>query len=165
MAAHQAPPSLGFSRQEHWSGLPFPSPMRESEKWKWSRSVVSDPQRSHGLQPTRLLHPWGFPGNSTWVGCHCLLRIIHNGKLKQPPQQNWHSLRKTTIRHLIETRQNVVSTTIQNYLMYEETRPCITSSQEKRQSMEVDTSIIQLMQSAKILKQRATLNDIKGKCP
>ena len=34
MAAHQAPPSLGFSRQEHWSGLPFPSPMYESEKGK-----------------------------------------------------------------------------------------------------------------------------------
>ena len=32
MAAHQASPSLGFSRQEHWSGLPFPSPMYESEK-------------------------------------------------------------------------------------------------------------------------------------
>ena len=31
-AAHQAPPSLGFSWQEHWSGLPFPSPMHESEK-------------------------------------------------------------------------------------------------------------------------------------
>ena len=31
-AARQAPPSLGFSRQEHWSGLPFPSPMHESEK-------------------------------------------------------------------------------------------------------------------------------------
>ena len=31
-AAHQAPPSLGFSRQEHWSGLPFPSPTPESEK-------------------------------------------------------------------------------------------------------------------------------------
>ena len=28
----QAPPSLGFSRQEHWSGLPFPSPMHGSEK-------------------------------------------------------------------------------------------------------------------------------------
>ena len=39
-AAHQAPPSLGFSRQEHWSGLPFPSPMHE--KWKWRPSVVSD---------------------------------------------------------------------------------------------------------------------------
>ena len=31
-AAQQAPLSLGFSRQEHWSGLPFPSPMHESEK-------------------------------------------------------------------------------------------------------------------------------------
>ena len=31
-AAHQAPLSLEFSRQEHWSGLPFPSPMHESEK-------------------------------------------------------------------------------------------------------------------------------------
>ena len=41
-AAHQAPLSLGFSRQEHWSGLPFPSPMHESEKWKWTHSVVSD---------------------------------------------------------------------------------------------------------------------------
>ena len=32
MAAHQATPSLGFSKQEHWSGLPFSSPMHESEK-------------------------------------------------------------------------------------------------------------------------------------
>ena len=31
-SAHQAPPFLGFSRQEHWSGLPFPCPMHESEK-------------------------------------------------------------------------------------------------------------------------------------
>ena len=60
MAAHQAPLSLEFSRQEHWSGLPFPSPMHESEKWKWSRSVVSDSQRPHGLQPTMLLCPWDF---------------------------------------------------------------------------------------------------------
>ena len=30
--SHQAPTSLGFSRQVHWSGLPFPSPMHESEK-------------------------------------------------------------------------------------------------------------------------------------
>ena len=26
-AAHQAPPSMGFSRQEYWSGVPSPSPM------------------------------------------------------------------------------------------------------------------------------------------
>ena len=31
-AANQTPPSLGFSRQEHWSGLPFLSPIHESEK-------------------------------------------------------------------------------------------------------------------------------------
>ena len=75
-AAHQAPPSLGFSRQEYWSGLPFPSPVHESEKWKGSRSVVSDSERPHGLEPTRLLRPWDFPGKSTGVGCHCLLQSL-----------------------------------------------------------------------------------------
>ena len=75
-AAHQAFPSLGFSRQDYWSGLPFPSPMHESKTWKWSRSVVSDSSRPHGLQPTRLLCPWDFPGKSARVGCHCLLPII-----------------------------------------------------------------------------------------
>ena len=30
--AYQVPPSMGFSRQEYWSGLPFPSPINESEK-------------------------------------------------------------------------------------------------------------------------------------
>ena len=73
-AAYQAPPSMGFSRQEYWSGVPLPSAMHESEKGKWSRSVVSDSWRPHGLQPTRPLHPWDFPGKSTGVGCHCLLR-------------------------------------------------------------------------------------------
>ena len=31
--------------------------------------------RPHGLQPTRLLRPWDFPGKSTGVGCHCLLQV------------------------------------------------------------------------------------------
>ena len=66
-------PSLGFSRQEHWSGLPFPFPMHKSEKWTWSRSAISDSSRPHGLQPTRLLRTWDFPGKRTRVGCHCLL--------------------------------------------------------------------------------------------
>ena len=82
MAAHQAPPSLGFSRREHWSGSPFPSPMQQSEKWKQSRSVMSDSSRPHGLQPTRLLCPWDFPGKSAGVGCHCLLwRIASSQKI------------------------------------------------------------------------------------
>ena len=74
-AAHQAPPSLEFSRQEHWSGVLFPSPMRESEKWKGSLSVMSDSSWPHRLQPTGLLHPWDFPGKGTGVGCHHLLWV------------------------------------------------------------------------------------------
>ena len=35
-------PVPGILQQEHWSGLPFPSPMHESEKWKWSHSFVSN---------------------------------------------------------------------------------------------------------------------------
>ena len=50
-AAHQASPSLGFSRQEHWSGLPFPSPMHESE----SEVAQSCPT---------LRDPWLPPGSS-----------------------------------------------------------------------------------------------------
>ena len=75
-AAHQAPPSLGFSRQEHWSGLPFPFAMHESEKWKWSCSVVPNSSWPQGLQPTRPLRPWDFPGKCTGMECHCLLQLL-----------------------------------------------------------------------------------------
>ena len=78
-AAHQALLSLGFSRQEYWSGCHF---LLQCIKVKReSHSVVSDSSQPHGLQPTRLLRPWDFPGKSTGVGCHCLLRQ----KVKNPP--------------------------------------------------------------------------------
>ena len=73
--AYQACPSMGFSRQEHWSGLPFPSPMHESGKWKWSRSVVSDSQRPHGLQPTM-----GFSGQQYLSGVP-LPAILNGGQV------------------------------------------------------------------------------------
>ena len=38
---------------------------------------MSDSSWPHGLQPTRLLRPWDFPGKSTGMGCHCLLRLDH----------------------------------------------------------------------------------------
>ena len=77
-AAYQASPSMGFSRQEHWSGLPFPSPMHESGKWKVKVKSLSHVWLlvTPGTAATRLLHPWDFPGNSTGVGCHCLLPMI-----------------------------------------------------------------------------------------
>ena len=63
-AAHQALPSLGFSRQEYWSGLPFPSPMRESEVAQ-SCLTPSDPMdcslpgsSTHGIFQARVLE-WG----------------------------------------------------------------------------------------------------------
>ena len=39
-------------------------------------SVMSDSVRPHGLQPTRLLHPWDSPGSNTGVGCHFLLQYM-----------------------------------------------------------------------------------------
>ena len=57
-------PSLGFSRQEHWSGLPFPSPMHESEVAQ-SGPTLSDPMDCsppgsfvHGIFQARVLE-WG----------------------------------------------------------------------------------------------------------
>ena len=62
--AHQAPPSLGFSRQEHWSGLSFPSPMHESEVAQ-SCPTLNDPMDCsqpgssiHGIFQARVLE-WG----------------------------------------------------------------------------------------------------------
>ena len=90
MAAHQAPPSLGFSRQEHWSGLPFPSPMHESEKWKWSPQACptlhdpmdcSPPGSSvHGIFQARVLE-WGaiaFSAQYTLVSNNSLRWLIYH---------------------------------------------------------------------------------------
>ena len=74
-AAHQASPSLGFSRQEHWTGLPFPSPMHESKKWKWKWSCVrllAPPWTAAQQAPPSM----DFPGKNTGVGCHFLLQCM-----------------------------------------------------------------------------------------
>ena len=65
-AAYQAPPSMGFSRQEYWSGLPLPSPMQESESEViQSCPTLSDPMDCslpgssiHGILQARVLE-WG----------------------------------------------------------------------------------------------------------
>ena len=88
-ASYQAPPSLGFSGQEHWSGLPFPSPMHESEKWKGSRSVVSDSATSrtiaHQAPPSM-----GFSRQEYWsrvplpspTNCHNMRYLCCTSTLK-----------------------------------------------------------------------------------
>ena len=68
IAANQAPPSMGFSRQEYWSGVPLPSPV--------ICLVMSNSVWPHRWQPTRLPHPWDSPGKNTGVGCHFLLQCM-----------------------------------------------------------------------------------------
>ena len=68
MAAHQAPLSLGFSRQEHWSGLPFPSPMHESETVKVKslsrvRLLATPWTAAHQVPPSM-----GFSRQEHWSG-------------------------------------------------------------------------------------------------
>ena len=77
-AAHQAPPSLGFSRQEHWSGLPFPSPRdlphpgiepnqtpHHLSCWDLGRTQNAGPTESAPLRTTRVPEPERLgPGSS-----------------------------------------------------------------------------------------------------
>ena len=65
------------------------APKENERKRKWSRSVVSDSLRSHGLWPTRLLCPWDSPGKSTGVGCHSLQGIYPTqGSYPSPPKKH-----------------------------------------------------------------------------
>ena len=70
-------PGILQARTLEWVAISF------SNAWKWQVKVKSlshvDSWRHHGLQPTRLLRPWDFPGKSTGVGCHCLLQITYWG--------------------------------------------------------------------------------------
>ena len=66
-------PGMLQARTLEWVATSF------SSAWKWSHSVLSDSSGPHGLQPTRLLRPWDFPGKSTGVGCQCLLRMLTTG--------------------------------------------------------------------------------------
>ena len=74
--AHQAPPSMGFSRQEYWSGLPFPFSRRSSwsRDWTWvsctagrfpitwatgEAPTVEEPRRNHlEIKFFRSCHSW-----------------------------------------------------------------------------------------------------------
>ena len=65
-------PGILQARMLEWVAISF------FNAWKWKVKVKSLSRvwlfQPHGLQPSRLLCPWDFPGKSTGVGCHCLLR-------------------------------------------------------------------------------------------
>ena len=74
-AAYQAPPSMGFSRQDYWSGVPLPSPREATSKVqivckvKWKSLSVSNSLQPHG-------GPWNSLGQNTGVGNLSLLQGI-----------------------------------------------------------------------------------------
>ena len=57
---------------------------------------MSNSLRPYGLHPASLLYPWDFPGNSTAVGCHCLLCLAVLGTLKSLLQH--HSSKASVLR-------------------------------------------------------------------
>ena len=59
------------------SFVPFPLAQKITLPFKSvSSSVVPNSLWPHGLQPTRLVCPWNFPGTDTGVDCHFLLQEI-----------------------------------------------------------------------------------------
>ena len=68
-------PGILQARNLEWVAISFSN----AGKWKVKGKSLShvQPSQPHGLQPTRLLCPRDFPGKSTGVGCHCLLRYLH----------------------------------------------------------------------------------------
>ena len=82
------------ARTLEWVAISF------SNARKWNRSVLSDSSRPHGLQPTRLLRPWDFPGKSSGVGCHCLPRhygiVLTQRQIYRSMEQNRKPRNKPT---------------------------------------------------------------------
>ena len=78
-AAHQAPPSLGFSRQEHWSGLPCPLPghlpnpgIEPRSPALQADSLPAEPPgkpRNSRMGHLSLCQGSFWPGNRTGISC------------------------------------------------------------------------------------------------
>ena len=89
-AAYQAPPSIGFSRQEHWSGVPLPSPSSAlvPAYSPWSRSPAGVPPSV----PGGLLHP--APSLESIRGAELRRegRVLHHRlpvRSRQPGYRGW----------------------------------------------------------------------------
>ena len=89
-AAHQAPPSMGFSRQEYWSGVPLPSLQPMLPDIYYALSDLPTLQPSH--QGARQLHP-SYPVPPTHSGCQSLRHSPDSpGSLNSPNCNSLHLL-------------------------------------------------------------------------
>ena len=100
--AHQAPPSMGFSRQEYWSGLPFPSPGtarwggKDEAPWRCLGEVLQGLAAvSVPMETSRETTSTGLPllfslrrSLSSW---HCLYPPVGPSRIPlHSPEQGWH---------------------------------------------------------------------------
>ena len=65
-------PGILQARTLEWVAVSFSNAWKRKVKVKLLSRVW--PPATPWTEPTRLLCPWDFPGKSTGVGCHCLLR-------------------------------------------------------------------------------------------
>ena len=121
----QAPSPVGgyHRRLWHWNER-YELSSQESE-WKWSRSVVSNSWQPHGLQFTRLLHPWDSPGKNTGVGCHFLLQGIFPTQGSNPGLPHC----RQTLHHLSyqgsQNHHGLVENTLQRHTFWPSIGTCI----------------------------------------
>ena len=114
MTAHQAPPTLGFSRQEHWSGLPFPSPMhkvKSESEVAHSCPTLCNPMdcslpgsSAHGVFQARVLE-WVAIAFSTHMylllrknSVNCLDMSQQNGHLKNGKDDHYFMKRVSFLK-------------------------------------------------------------------
>ena len=102
IAAYQAPPSMGFSRQRYWSGVPLPSPMvtaamklKDFAPWKKSYNQPRQHIQRRQWHPTPVLLPGKSHGWRSLVGCgpwSCY-------KSDMTEQLHFHALEKEMATH------------------------------------------------------------------
>ena len=73
--AHQAPPSMGFSRQEYWSGVPLPSPgsCRTTMQISHNYTCIT----SSGTSLPSPSHPSSRSSQNRWLGSLCYIATSH----------------------------------------------------------------------------------------
>ena len=97
--AYQTPPSMGFSSQDYWSGLSFPSPKGlpdpgiesalqtnslplSNQRWRrqWHRTPVLLPGKSHGWRSLVGCSPWGRKESDTTEQLHFHFSLSYIGE-------------------------------------------------------------------------------------
>ena len=125
---YSASPSVGFSRQEYWSGLPFPSPgdlpnpgIKPRSPALEADALASEPPGKHH----ELYSPWNSPGQNTGVGSLSLLQGIFPTQGSNPglPHCRWvlyqlsHKESPKENYHVLNTRDYIKNVHLSRYLI------------------------------------------------